>query len=82
MYSFLVAQPWFLGWRDQCADHRARSRLNGHLAQAAMAAEAYPVPYPDIHPENGASIFKLSEGGVLSQQGNFYPGLILIQKSG
>lgn len=70
LYSFLLGQLWFLGWKDQMAARCTRSRFNGHLAQVANVAGAYPVPHPDIKPEHGQLEFNAGEGGTPSQQDN------------
>ena len=58
LLSLMPPHPWYLGWNTQQAARKARAKLNGALAQAAMLAVLYVIPHPELSPEDHAAFIK------------------------
>ena len=56
-YSLMVSVPWYLGWQQQKAAHRAWARLNGALAKYAKLSGAYIIGHDGNQVQKGQGLY-------------------------
>ena len=69
-YSLMVSVPWYLGWQQQEAAHRAWARLNGALAKYAKLSGAYIIGHGGIQSQKGQGLYNPQDPINLSSVGN------------